>query len=37
MELTTLLLKNKDFYNQIKILYPLLCVQPNLENKGYRS
>ena len=32
MELTTHLLKNKGFYNQIKILYPLCGVQPNLEN-----
>ena len=32
-ELTTHLLKRNDFYNQIKILYPLWGVQPNLENQ----
>ena len=32
MELTTHLLKKK-IYNQIKILYPLWGVQPNLENQ----
>ena len=31
MELTTHLVKMKDFYNEIKILYPLWDVQPNLE------
>ena len=31
MDLTTHLVKKKGFYNQIKILYPLWCVQPNLE------
>ena len=36
MELKTHLLKKKkkDFYNQIKILYPLWGVQPNLEKKA---
>ena len=33
MELTTHLLKKK-IYNQIKILYPLWGVQPNLENQN---
>ena len=33
MEFTTYLWKRKDFYNQIKILYPLWGVQPNLENQ----
>ena len=36
-ELTTHLLNNKDFYNQIKILYPLWGVQPKLENNNQRS
>ena len=31
MELTIYLLKRKDFYNKIKILYSLWGVQPNLE------
>ena len=35
-ELTTYLLKRKDFYNQIKILYSLQGVKPNLENKKHR-
>ena len=33
MEFTTHVLKRKDFYNQIKILYPLCGVEPNIENK----
>ena len=33
MELTTHLLKRKYFNNQIKILYPLWGIQPNLENQ----
>ena len=33
MELTIHQLKWKDFYNQIKILYPLWDVQPNLKNQ----
>ena len=37
MELTTHLLKSKGFFNQIKILYTLWGVQPNLENKRHRS
>ena len=36
-ELTTHLLKRKYFCNQIKILYPLWGVQPNLENNNQRS
>ena len=36
MELTTYLLKRKDFYNQIKILYSLWDVQPNLEKEKTR-
>ena len=35
MELTTHLLKRKKNYNQIKILYPLWGVQPNLEIKRH--
>ena len=31
MELTTHLVKMKDFYNEIKILYHLCGVQPNLK------
>ena len=31
MELRTHLLKRKYYYNEIKILYPLWVVQPNLE------
>ena len=33
MELITYLMKRKDFYNKIKILYPLWGVQLNLENQ----
>ena len=33
MEFATHLLKRKDFYNKIKILYPLWGVQPNLKNQ----
>ena len=34
MELTTYQLKRKVFYYEIKILYPLWGVQPNLENNN---
>ena len=34
MELITHLLKSKDFYNQIKIIYPLWGVQPNLKKNN---
>ena len=34
MELTTYQLKRKVFYYEIKILYPLWGVQPNLENSN---
>ena len=36
MELTTHLLKIKDFYNKIKIPYPLWGIQPNLEKEKTR-
>ena len=36
-ELTTHLLKNKYFYNQIKIIYPLWGLQPKLENNNQRA
>ena len=35
MELTTSILKVKLFYNEIKILYPLWGILPNLKNKKY--
>ena len=37
MEFTTHLVKMKDFYNQIKILYSLWGVQPNIEKKKIQS
>ena len=37
MELTTHILKSKDFYNQIKTIYLFWDVQPNLENNNQIS